>query len=127
MPPPLILCIDNRPELLQIRKATLERLGASVVTATTSIAALGAVEPMPIAAVLLEYSSEGMDVEALVLHIKQRFPSKPVILLSAHSDLPERVLWLVDEYVMRSDPPERVLQLVKQMTRGTGAARAAAG
>jgi hypothetical protein len=32
-------------------------------------------------AVLLEYKHEGMDVEAVACHIKQRFPNLPIILL----------------------------------------------
>ncbi len=62
------------------------------------------VESTPVAAVLIEYKSEGMDTEAVACHIKRRFPAKPIILLSAYADLPDRVLWLVDDYVMRSEP-----------------------
>jgi hypothetical protein len=67
-----------------------------------------------------------MDAEAVVFHIKQRFPAQPVILLSAYSDMPERVLWLVDEYMMRSEPQERVLQLVEQMRSRNGEGQRAA-
>jgi DNA-binding NtrC family response regulator len=68
----------------------------------------------PVAAVLVEYTSEGMDAEAVAFHIKGRSPKQPVILLSADSDLPERVLWLVDAYVMRSEPPERWCSLCNE-------------
>ncbi|MGA2990860.1 MAG: hypothetical protein ABSD88_10345, partial [Candidatus Korobacteraceae bacterium] len=47
-------------------------------------------------AVLLEYKLEGMDAEAVAYQIKQRFPRLPIILLSAYSQMPERILWLVD-------------------------------
>ncbi len=118
MPPLVLLCVDDRPELLQLRKTTFERLGCSVLVATTAPAAIAALEHSPVAAVLLEYKCEGMDTEAVVFHIKRRFPSQPVVLLSAYSDLPERVLWLVDEYVMRSEPPERVVQVVERCLGG---------
>ena len=49
-----------------------------------------------LAAVLLEYKEEGMDVEAAACRIKQRFPNVQIILISAYSEMPERVLWLVD-------------------------------
>ncbi len=39
----------------------------------------------------------------------------PIILLSAYSDLPERVLWLVDEYMMRSEPLEGVVQIIERV------------
>ena len=65
------------------------------------------------AAVLLEYKLEGMDAEAVACHIKQRFPNLPIILLSAYSDMPERILWLMDEYVMKSEMPERLVRIIE--------------
>jgi hypothetical protein len=28
--------------------------------------------------------------------------------------MPERILWLVDEYVMKSEPPERLVPIIKR-------------
>ena len=114
---PVLLCIDDRSQLLEVRKANLEPLGFSVVTATSASTAIAALEKTDIDAVLMDYKSEGMDVEAVALHIKQRFPHQPIILLSAYSEIPERILWLVDEYVMRSELPERLPQVVENVTR----------
>jgi DNA-binding response OmpR family regulator len=72
---------------------------------------------MAIDAVLMEYKSEGMDSEAVAFHIRRRFPQQPIILLSAYSDIPERVLWLVDDYVMRSEPIEHLVQVIERLTR----------
>ena len=72
---------------------------------------------MPVAAVLIEYKSEGIDPEAIALHIRQRFPKQAIILLSAYHDLPERILWLVDEYVMRSEPLAGLVQVIERVTR----------
>jgi CheY-like chemotaxis protein len=74
-------------------------------------------------AVLLEYKLDGIDAEAVARHIKQRFPNLPIILLSAYSEVPERILWLVDEYVMKSEMPERLLGIMKKATHSDGAAR----
>ena len=56
-------------------------------------------EESSVAAALLEYKLEGMDTEAVAVacHIKQRFPNLPIILVSVYSEVPERILWLVDE------------------------------
>ena len=67
-------------------------------------------------AVLLEYKQEGMDAEAIAYLIKQRFPNLPVILLSAYCEMPERILWLVDEFVMKSEPPERQSSVIERVT-----------
>jgi len=128
----MLLCVDNSSHSLRVRKATLEHLGYSVSTATSAAAALTMLEQMAVAAVLLEYKSEGMDAEAVAHHIKQRFPDQPIILLSAYAEMPEALLWLVDEYVMRSEPVERLVEVIERMPRrsdkavprATGMARA---
>ncbi len=114
---PVLLCIDDRPQLLQLRKASLETLGYSVATAASVPAALAVLQDTAVAAVLVDYKSEGMDAEAVAYHVKQRFPSQPVILLSAYSEMPERILWLVDEYVMRSEPLNRLAEAIGRVAR----------
>ena len=113
----VLLCVDDSPQLLQVRKAYFEHLGFSVVTATSVATALAVLEKMAIDAVLMDYKPEGMDSEAVAFHIKHRFPQQPVILLSASSEMPQRILWLVDEYVMRGEPPERIVQVIDKLTR----------
>lgn len=114
---PVLLVVDDRPQLLQVRKSNLEPFGFSVVTATTVSAAIAVLGNIAIDAVLMEYKSEGMDSEAVAFHIRHRFPQQPIILISAYSDIPERVLWLVDEYVMRSEPIEQLVQVIERVTR----------
>ncbi len=70
---PVLLCVDDRPQMLQVRKANLERLGYFVMTATSVQAAIAALQNTPVAAVLVEYKSEGMDAEAVAYH----WPSLP--------------------------------------------------
>ena len=123
--PRVLLCIDDQLPLLQLRKAVLEKRGFSVLTATSARTALAMLANAGVAAVLLEYKSEGMDAEAVALHIKQRFPHEPIVLLSAYSELPERILWLVDEYVMRSEPVEGLVQVIERVI-GTPSPRSTA-
>jgi len=70
-----------------------------------------------VAAVLLEYKMEGIDAEAAACHIKRRFPRVPIILLSAFPEIPERTLWLVDDYVMKSAQREGLVRVIERMTR----------
>ena len=119
MDSPTVLCVDDRPHLLQHRKATLESHGYRVEIASSSHSAMAILENMPVTAVLLEYKREGMDAEAVACHIKQRFPRVPIILLSAYAEIPERILWSVDEYVMKSELPEGLVRIIKQATRQT--------
>jgi two-component system, NtrC family, C4-dicarboxylate transport response regulator DctD len=117
MHPSLLLCVDDRPELLKVRKAVLESCGNSVEISATIANALKVLENNPVAAVLVDYKSEGLDAQAVACHIKQRYADQPIILLSAHSEMPETILWLVDEYVMRSEPIERLAQVIERVKR----------
>jgi CheY-like chemotaxis protein len=128
MPQPTLLCVDDRPLLLQLRQAMLEDHGYAVVTANDAPTALAQLRTLAIAAVILEYKSAGMDAEAVAWLIKRKFPKQRVVLLSAYSDVPERVLWLVDEYVMRSEPLDGLLHVIERVTGPATAksARAAA-
>jgi two-component SAPR family response regulator len=58
----------------------------------------------------------GRHAEAVACHIKQRFPNLPIILLSAYYEIPERILWLVDEYVMKSELPEGLMRIIERAT-----------
>jgi two-component system response regulator HydG len=119
MESPSLLCIDDSLHLLRLRKATLEANGYQVKTASSGYTAMKLLNESSIAAVLLDYKLEGMDAEALAYQIKQRFPKLPIILLSAYSEMPERILWLVDEYVMKSELPESLLRIVERAMRPT--------
>jgi CheY-like chemotaxis protein len=75
-------------------------------------------------AVLLEYKLDGIDAEAVACHIKQRYPNLPIILLSAYSEMPEGIFWLVDEYLMKSELPERMVPIIERVTLSTNIAEA---
>jgi CheY-like chemotaxis protein len=111
-----LLCVDDRPQLLELRRALLESHGYRVKTALDGQTAMKILQDTQVAAVLLEYKTEGMDVEAVAYHVKLHFPSTPIILLSAYACTPERIVWLVDEYVMRSELSERLIPAIERVT-----------
>ena len=110
----VLLCIDDRAALLRLRETFLEKHGYVVIAANSAAAAIAKLENCAVDAVLLEYKSEGMDAEAIAFQIRQRFPNQPIVLLSAYAEMPERVLWLVDEYVMKSEPTEGLVQAIER-------------
>jgi len=113
MDSPTLLCIDL-PQASELRKETLESHGYSVKIASSKHTAMKMLEESSVAAVLLEYKHEGMDSEAIACHINQRFPNLPIILLSAYCGMPEQILWLVDDYVMKSELPERLAPIIER-------------
>lgn len=114
MDSPTVLCVDDRPQALELCKATLESHGYRVKVASTGHIAMKILEETSVAAVLLEYKLEGMDTEAVACHIKRRFPTLPIILFSAYSEMPERTLWLVDEYVLKSELPGQLVPIMER-------------
>ena len=117
MDSPTLLCIDDRPQMLKLRKGTLESQGYCVKLASSAYDAIKTLEEASVAAVLLEYKQEGMDTEAIACDIKQRFPNLPIILLSAYSEMPERILWLVDDYIMKSELSDQLLPTIERAHR----------
>ena len=79
-----LLCVDDRPQLLELRRALLESHGYRVKTALDGQTAMKILQDTQVAAVLLEYKTEGMDVEAVAYHVKLHFPSTPIILGVRH-------------------------------------------
>jgi DNA-binding NtrC family response regulator len=112
----IVLCIDDRPQALDFRKASLESRGYCVKTTSSGSTAMKMLEETAASAVLLEYKHDGMDAETVACHIKRRFTNLPIIPLSAYSEMPERILWLVDEYVMKSELPERLVPIIDRVT-----------
>lgn len=116
MDSPTVLCIDEIPQALELHKATLESHGYCVRIASSGYSAMKILEESSVAAVLLEYKQKAMDAETVACHIKHQFPNLPIILFSAHREIPERILWLVDEYVMRSELPEGLVRIIERAT-----------
>lgn len=110
---PRVLCIDDRPQMFSLRRAILEP-HFCIEFAANVHAAMEVLTQSSVAAVLLEYKLEGLDAEAIAYLIKQRFRGLPIILLSAYSEMPERILWLVDAYVMKSEMPSDLVRILKQ-------------
>jgi len=63
--PLTVLCIDDRPQVLALRKAALESHNCCVKIASSGYTAMKILEETSVAVVLLEYKLEGMDAEAV--------------------------------------------------------------
>ncbi len=54
--------------------------------------------------------------QAIASLIKERVPNLSIVLLSAYSEMPERVLWLVDEYVPKGAAREELVYRIESAT-----------
>lgn len=110
-----VLCVDDDPDILKVRKLLLESKGYSVITAGSGHQALERISKEPdIDLVLLDYRMPGMNGDELAQKLRQRFPSLLLIAVSGVEDLPERLLNNVDASVPKASDPELLLSAIAQ-------------
>ena len=114
---PIVLCIDDRPEQLELRKPALEASGFSVETATNGYAAIKRLGRVGGCGLLIQRGRHGR--RSPCVSDQPKFPSLPIILLSAYVDMPERILWLVDDDMMKSELPDGLFGVIERVTRRT--------
>jgi len=93
----MILCIDDEPVGLQVRKMLLQRQGYEVLTAPNGAEGLKLFASNPVKAVILDYSMPGMNGDQVAAEMKRQNPEVRILLLSAYVDLPEDALRFIDK------------------------------
>ena len=60
---------------------------------------------------------EGIDGEAVATQIRRKHPSLPIILLSGYaSQIPDRLLRMVDAFLVRGQPAEALFMTLEAVT-----------
>ena len=99
---PQILCLDDQPESLQVRKSLLEQFGCDVVTVTDSRACLHSVVLESFDLVLLDYHlAEEVTGADVARDIAVLFPNLPLVMLTGDSKVPESARECVDEVLIK--------------------------
>lgn len=112
-----ILCIDDNRFGLAVRKLLLETRGFEVLTASSGQAGLAMLDMFSVDAVVLDYQMDGMDGEAVATRVRQKHPSLPIVLLSGYgSEIPERLLRMVDAFLVKSQPVEALFTALEAVT-----------
>lgn len=93
----MILCIDDEPTGLRVRKMLLQTLGYEVLTALNGSEGLELFDANPVQAVVVDYSMPGMNGGEVAAEMKRRKPSVKILMLSAYVDLPEEAMKHVDK------------------------------
>jgi len=86
-----ILLVDDDPGLLKLLSLRLEAANFSVETATNGRQALGKLEAVHPHLIITDLRMEGMDGLALFNAVQRKYPSIPVIILTAHGTIPDAV------------------------------------
>ena len=80
---PVILCIEDEPIHLLLRKKVLERAGYTVIGVTSAAEALAALEKAPVSAIIADHMLQETTGTELAREIKHIKPDVPIILFSA--------------------------------------------
>ncbi len=110
-----VLCVDDDPDTLKVRKLLLESRGYSVLTATSGEEALNLISPAaPVDLVLVDYVMPGMNGDELAEKVREKFPAIRVVAVSGVEKLPERLLRNVNASIPKGVDPEVLLSAVAE-------------
>jgi PAS domain S-box-containing protein len=113
----VLLCIDDEPTGLSIRKLVLESVGYQVITAGSGAEGLHVFNERNVDAVVLDFYMPGLDGGQVAKRMRQLKPWVPILLLSAYVSLPEEVITCVDAYVTKGQPPAVLLDELSILMR----------
>ena len=86
-----ILLVDDDPGILKLLSLRLKASGFLIETASSGNQALGRLEAFHPHLIITDLRMEGMDGMALFGIISKKYPSLPVIMLTAHGTIPDAV------------------------------------
>jgi CheY-like chemotaxis protein len=109
-----ILCIDDEPNLLVLRRRLLEEAGYLVLTTNSGADGLKIFSAGMVDAVVLDYSMPIMNGGAVAAEMRQIKADVPLILLSGSSSISEEDLALFNRFVTKGDPPNRLLSAIEE-------------
>ena len=110
-----ILCIDDEPKGLAVRKMLLESQGYEVFTATSGREGLAIFARHRVPAVVLDYAMPEMDGAQVAAALKRIDPAVKILLFSAYVNLPQEELRWVDAYAVKGNHPKAFFTAVQQL------------
>jgi|SRR5271156_5813072 CheY-like chemotaxis protein len=112
---PVLLCIDDDPDVLECEKAFLETFGYTVLTAASGSKGLELACIHLIDVVIVDYFMPGMNGQEFAIEMRRLRPQAPIIMLSAVSDVPRQALKLVDAFIAKDHLSSHLLPMIAQL------------
>ena len=81
-----VLCIDDDPRILELQQAVLGGSGYTVLTALDGLTGIALTSTHSIDAVVLDFTMEGMDGNAVAQALMREHPKLPVVVFSGCLD-----------------------------------------
>ena len=111
---PVLLCVDDEPNSLVLRKLVLQRSGYEVVTAASAVEAMDLLASQKVDLVLSDQLMPGQTGTDLARMIKSRWPGMPVILLSGVNEIPSDAE-IADLFVSKVEGPVKLCQKIDEV------------
>lgn len=118
---PMILLVDDDPNISQLVRLYLEKEGFEVVTAARGDEGLAAFRRRPPNLLLLDIMLPGMDGWQVCRAVRQ-FSAIPIIMLTAKDETFDKVLGLelgADDYLTKPFEPKELVARIKAVLRRT--------
>lgn len=112
-----VLCIDDEPANLVVRKMLLESVGISTLTASSGKEGLDIFASHPVDAVIVDYSMPEMDGGVVAARLKEQKPEIPIIMLSAYTGAQENVDGVVDAFVEKGGATADLLRRLQSLLK----------
>ena len=110
-----ILCIDDDPIMLVLRRHLLQRSGYLVLTANGGPNGLKVFSTGMVDTVILDYAMPMMNGGAVAAQMRQIKGDVPLILVSGGSPIPEEDLALFNRSITKAEPPGVLLSAIKEI------------
>lgn len=116
----LLLCVDDRPASLEVRKMLLEREGYEVLTAEDGASGLQLLAARDVDLIVLDYQMPEENGAAVARKMHALKPEVPVIMLSAYFEPPAEAAGFIDAYVTKGQNPRVLLDQITRLIRTKG-------
>ena len=112
-----ILCIDDEPLLLELRRTLLERAGYRVVNAASAKEGIRVFAMQRIDLVVLDYWMADKDGLEVAAELKHTNPKVPIVMLSGYRSILDEGIGLVDRWLMKGGEPADLVSTIKELLK----------
>ena len=114
----IILCVDDEPVGLEVRRMLLERAGYRVFTALDGVSGLEIFASESIHAVVLDFAMPGMNGAEVASSMRSVKPQVPILMLSAYTSLPAEIHGLVNLTMTKGEGAPSLLKKLGSLVDG---------
>ena len=115
--PKTILCVDDIPESLSIRKLMLEIAGYRVLTSTSPSEGIKVLESETVDLVVMDYRFPGNTNDGgwLAHEIREHWSGVKTIMLSGYPEIPKKVIDSVDCFCLKGGEPGELTRAISSL------------